>query len=97
MTCIYLHERVLELRIFGVLRVLLEQDVTVASEQLGRLGRTVELFGDGVVVDETTTGLVQRGHEALVVVEGGEHEEIVLFVNVQDRVHVQLGVLRDSA
>lgn len=52
------------------------------------------MLGDAVVVDEPPAGLVQRRDEAGVVVEGGEHEGVVFPVDLEDGLHVHLGVLR---
>lgn len=52
------------------------------------------MLGDAVVVDEAAARLVQRRHEAGVVVEGGEDQGVVLAVHLQDGLHIHLGVLR---
>ena len=51
------------------------------------------MLGDTVVVDEATARLVQGRHEASVVVEGRQHQRVVLAVNLQDCLHVNLGIL----
>ena len=87
-------ECVLQLCLLGVLAALLEQVITVLGEELGALGGRVGRLGDGVVVDELAAGLVEGRDESAVVVEGREHERVVLLVDLEDRGHVQFGVLR---
>lgn len=51
------------------------------------------MLGDTVVVDEAPTRLVQRRHEASVVVEGRQHQGVVFTVDLEDCLHVDLGIL----
>ena len=43
---------------------------------------------------QLTTSLVQRGHKARVVIEGHEDESVVLPVDLQDGVHIDLGIVQ---
>lgn len=69
----HLIERVLQFRFLRIFTRLLQQQITILSQQLGALAGASAQLGDGVCVDELAARLIERCHETAVVVKSSKY------------------------